>query len=104
MRPRIARPMAVAGIPLLLAGTAACAATTAASAVRASCSGPAASLRLDGAVYGVASAGGGGAWAVGWAGAREKDLIARWDGTAWRRVPARRLGGSLTGLDGVAAA
>jgi hypothetical protein len=106
MRPRTARPMAVAGIPLLLAGTAACAATTptAASAARASCPGPAASLRLDGAVYGVASADGGGAWTVGWAGAREKDLIARWDGTAWRRVPAPRLGGSSTGLDGVAAA
>jgi hypothetical protein len=86
-RPLTTRSMALAATLLLLAGTAcAAAAGTAVSAPQASCASLAAFSRLNGALFGVAPAPGGDAWAVGLNG--RKTLIIRWNGKAWQPVPS----------------
>jgi len=90
------------GIPLLLAGVIAGVSPVTAAAARTGPAGPAASFVVSGDLRGVAATSATNAWTVGGYGSvsSAKTLIARWNGTAWTRVPSPTPagGGELSGV------
>ena len=100
--PRLATFSVAIGIPLLLAGVIAGVSPVTAAAARTGSAGPAASFVVSGDLRGVAATSATNAWTVGGYGSvsSAKTLIARWNGTAWTRVPSPTPagGGELSGV------
>lgn len=89
----------LAGLAFLPAQAGAAQVAVASATSRGAATGPAAATyRAAGALYGVASASSGNAWAVGYAGssASPKSLLLHWNGTSWTRVTSPKI------LDGTA--
>jgi len=100
------RSIGVFAVPLLAAGMIAAISPLPAAAAGPTAA-PASSFTVGGELVGLAATSARNAWAVGYTGSvysRSEPLIARWNGTSWKRVPSPVPGGSaLSSLNGVAA-